>query len=347
MSGNQDVGTPTLKIRPAKADDLPALLELRAACIRAVTSGYDTATLEHWLQFDPSDRYLDTIRVKNLLVACGDGAVLGCAGLHLPGRLLIATFVHPDGAGMGIGRRLLAGVEDRAREFGLPELLVESALNATAFYQSCGYVPDDASGVTCSQRTGMDVSALQKSLSPGFNDNQLRILVLLKSLGIPGDYGVTHQLSIHDEATELVDIGKDVFDRQQVMAPQAAAAWQQMQNAAAANNVDLLPVSAFRTVEYQADLIRRKVTSGQAIVDILQVSAAPGFSEHHSGQAIDIASCSDNVLDECFEQTRSFEWLTEHAGNYGFNLSYPRDNPHGIAYEPWHWAWRLGRGAPD
>ena len=25
---------------------------------------------------------------------------------------------------------------------------------------------------------------------------------------------------------------------------------------------------------------------------------------------------------------------------HGFVLSYPRDNPHGIVYEPWHWCWR-------
>ena len=25
---------------------------------------------------------------------------------------------------------------------------------------------------------------------------------------------------------------------------------------------------------------------------------------------------------------------------YGFVMSYPRDNPHGIVYEPWHWCWR-------
>ena len=21
-------------------------------------------------------------------------------------------------------------------------------------------------------------------------------------------------------------------------------------------------------------------------------------------------------------------------------MSYPRDNPHGIVYEPWHWCWQ-------
>ena len=45
-------------------------------------------------------------------------------------------------------------------------------------------------------------------------------------------------------------------------------------------------------------------------------------------------------LDEEFEHSAAFAWLRRNAGNYGFHLSYPRDNRHGIAYEPWHWCWR-------
>ena len=29
--------------------------------------------------------------------------------------------------------------------------------------------------------------------------------------------------------------------------------------------------------------------------------------------------------------------LIANAGDFGFVMSYPRDNPHGIVYEPWHW----------
>ena len=31
------------------------------------------------------------------------------------------------------------------------------------------------------------------------------------------------------------------------------------------------------------------------------------------------------------------ERLRAHAGEPGFAMSYPRDNRHGIVYEPWHW----------
>ena len=35
-------------------------------------------------------------------------------------------------------------------------------------------------------------------------------------------------------------------------------------------------------------------------------------------------------------------WLASHAGEFGFSMSYPRGNPHGIVYEPWHWLYAPG-----
>ena len=38
-----------------------------------------------------------------------------------------------------------------------------------------------------------------------------------------------------------------------------------------------------------------------------------------------------------FENTAAFHWLEANAARYSFELSFPRDNPQGISYEPWHW----------
>ena len=75
------------------------------------------------------------------------------------------------------------------------------------------------------------------------------------------------------------------------------------------------------------------------IEDILKVSAAPGYSEHHSGRALDITTPGYDVLEEVFEASPAFRWLEKNASHYRFRLSYPRDNPHGVVYEPWHWYW--------
>jgi D-alanyl-D-alanine carboxypeptidase len=68
------------------------------------------------------------------------------------------------------------------------------------------------------------------------------------------------------------------------------------------------------------------------------VNAAPGHSEHHTGRAVDIATPGSRPLTEEFEQTDAFRWLSSRAVEFGFSLTYPRDNPWGIAYEPWHWS---------
>lgn len=160
------------------------------------------------------------------------------------------------------------------------------------------------------------------------------------ALGIGGDYSKTRQLPAQLEAARLVCIGHDIFQREQFLAPKAARAWKMMKENAADEGVLLQVVSAYRSVDYQDGIIRRKLEKGQSIEDILRVSAAPGFSEHHSGRAVDLTTPGAAVLEEEFEETEAFAWLLINARRFGFHLSFPRGNPHGVAYEPWHWAWK-------
>ncbi len=169
---------------------------------------------------------------------------------------------------------------------------------------------------------------------------QDRLRALHDALGIAPDFGESCPLPLCLEPEELEDTGPDMFDRPQRLVPQALAAWRRMQEDAARQGVELLLVSAFRSWQYQHDLIARKLEKGQLIDDILRVNAAPGYSEHHSGRAIDIATTNCEVLSEDFEKTKAYQWLEQNAGHYGFNLSYPRDNAYGIDYEPWHWCFQ-------
>ena len=167
-----------------------------------------------------------------------------------------------------------------------------------------------------------------------------RIATLHDSLGIPGDYGATRLIPVQMEAGRLVSIGPDIYQREQRLAPEAAKAWQSMMDSASAEGVELQVVSAFRSVDYQEGILRRKLEKGQAIEEILLVSAAPGYSEHHTGRAVDITTPGSPVLEEEFEGSEAFSWLTESACGFGFRMSFPRGNPYGVAYEPWHWAWQ-------
>ncbi len=157
-------------------------------------------------------------------------------------------------------------------------------------------------------------------------------------LGIPENYGSGGSPPEFTEAIDLVEVGPNLVGRMQRLTPAAAERWRTMVAAAAADGTTLLIVSGFRSIDYQARLIRKKINDGQRIGDILAVNAAPGYSEHHTGMAVDIATPGSRPLTEEFEHSEAFAWLTRRAAEFGFVMSYPRDNAWGFIYEPWHWA---------
>jgi len=163
------------------------------------------------------------------------------------------------------------------------------------------------------------------------------LLKIHRELGIASSYSNDSGVPIYTEPNDLVSIGLDVFDRPQSLASKTAGKWHDMRLAASSESVELLVVSAFRSVDYQASIIQKKLLNGQLIEDILKTNTAPGHSEHHSGRALDLTALHCKVLSEEFEQTNAFRWLTENAHAFGFTLSYPRHNKWGMIYEPWHW----------
>lgn len=170
--------------------------------------------------------------------------------------------------------------------------------------------------------------------------NDPRLAILAAELGIPNDYSLRRGLLYHREASELIVAALAPDDGSEVrLSPLAAQAWWRLEAAARVDGLVIWPLSGFRSVERQAAIIRGKLKQGQTISEILRLVAAPGYSEHHSGRALDVGTPTAATLDQAFEETAEFRWLERRASEFGFALSYPRDNPFGIAYEPWHWCW--------
>jgi D-alanyl-D-alanine carboxypeptidase len=164
------------------------------------------------------------------------------------------------------------------------------------------------------------------------------------ALGVPRDYGRVRNLRVQREPARLVAIGTDIHGRTQWLQPRAARALVHMREAAADDGVELHIVSAFRSIEYQLGIVERKLARGLSMDEILRVSAAPGYSEHHTGRCVDFTTTGFAALEEEFERSPAFAWLRRNASRFGFALSYPRGNMHGIAYEPWHWYWQGSLG---
>ncbi|MFN3236220.1 MAG: D-alanyl-D-alanine carboxypeptidase family protein [Pseudomonadales bacterium] len=162
----------------------------------------------------------------------------------------------------------------------------------------------------------------------------------LLRLGITARHIEHCKMPLTDEACTLVDAGFDVFDRPLQMTEDTLTAWQAISKAAQDAGIELQIVSGFRSVDYQCELIARKLKAGQRIDNILKVNAIPGYSEHHTGRALDLTTPDCPPLETEFENTAAFAWLQKHAEHFNFRLSYPRDNPAGIDYEPWHWAYQ-------
>lgn len=117
---------------------------------------------------------------------------------------------------------------------------------------------------------------------------------------------------------------------------------QDMINAAYADNVSLWISSGYRSKEKQASLLEQEIQThmnsgmdrAQAEVEAKKLVMPAGYSEHQSGLVIDI-----NGVDPDFYQTKAYEWMTQHAAEYGFIERYPdgKSSITGIDYEPWHY----------
>jgi zinc D-Ala-D-Ala carboxypeptidase len=120
----------------------------------------------------------------------------------------------------------------------------------------------------------------------------------------------------------------------------AAEQFAAMEAAATADGINLVVISGFRTLEEQESLFFDvKAERGQEATKRAEVSAPPGYSEHHTGYAVDLGDGSTPAtnLNADFEKTAAFKWLETNAPYYSFELSFPKDNPQGVSYEPWHW----------
>ncbi len=162
---------------------------------------------------------------------------------------------------------------------------------------------------------------------------------LITTLGLKEDFLSSYLPPPQPEASEqdLESIHEADAFKPVLATAKTVACWKEMQSASKRDGLNLYIVSGFRSVQYQLEIINRKLAAGQNMQQILKVSALPGYSEHHTGRALDLGITGAAPLTEAFEQTSGFDWLQKHAGEFSFSMSYPRKNPYGIAFEPWHW----------
>ena len=109
---------------------------------------------------------------------------------------------------------------------------------------------------------------------------------------------------------------------------------EKMMTAAEKDGLPLRVLSAYRSFGEQSLLkssyARKYGTGANAF------SADQGYSEHQLGTTLDFTTAENPESLATFGASDQYSWLVRHAHEYGFVLSYPKDNTY-FQFEPWHW----------
>ncbi|MFO7630317.1 MAG: D-alanyl-D-alanine carboxypeptidase family protein [Prochlorococcaceae cyanobacterium] len=167
-----------------------------------------------------------------------------------------------------------------------------------------------------------------------------RLLAPPPVAGLAARPGLDGRLLGHFPYSEAAAEDLVAFAPGQQLHRDAAPALRQMQQAARADGIDLVVLSAFRSQAAQNGLFFDvKSERNQSARERAHVSAPPGYSEHSTGYALDLGdgSLPASHLSAGFEATPAFAWLQRNAARFHFQLSFPPGNGQGVSYEPWHW----------
>lgn len=144
---------------------------------------------------------------------------------------------------------------------------------------------------------------------------------------VPGDLEPLHPLGI-----------KTLGGGEMRLRQEAARAASKMISDAAAEGIELVVCSAYRS--YEAQMVSYGRMTSIYGEEAESLVAEPGYSEHQLGTTIDVSNASTGYrLVKQFGETQAYRWLGENAVEYGFVLSYPRTSEEtaGYQWEPWHY----------
>ncbi len=121
------------------------------------------------------------------------------------------------------------------------------------------------------------------------------------------------------------------------LSAKAAPSFAAMMQAAAAAGVPLSVTSSYRSYSNQVATYNHWVSVNGSTASADTVSARPGYSEHQTGLAVDVAAGGCSL--ECFAGTAHYTWMQAHAAEYGFIERYPvgLTNITGYSPEAWHY----------
>ena len=151
----------------------------------------------------------------------------------------------------------------------------------------------------------------------------------------------THKLPDNwEDKIELLEM-KNAYDEDIRVEKSSYEAFLALRDALLEEGVDIELDSCYRSVERQRELWD-EFEEAHGIDYCYKYVATPGFSEHHTGFAVDVCLIKDGELiydnDAMMEETAIWDKVHEKMPEYGFILRYMegKEDITGYAYEPWH-----------
>ena len=137
----------------------------------------------------------------------------------------------------------------------------------------------------------------------------------------------------------IASYAQQEYQRFEQLDKEAGLALMKMIYAARDEGVWIVPVSGFRNITNQELLFKNQIEKRGSPEAAAKLSAPPGYSEHHTGYAIDLADGLSPKKDITYDfpNTNAYRWLMIHAKEFGFEMSFPANNSQEVSYEPWHW----------
>ena len=185
--------------------------------------------------------------------------------------------------------------------------------------------------VCCSFTYGAEAADSAEVSQIGVSQNVDYLVFVNKTHKLPDDY---------EAKLPLITV-KNAFGREFQIEPETYWHFEQLRTALKQKGIYVELDSVYRSVARQKEIVA-EFTQKYGADYVKQYVAVPGYSEHHTGLAVDICLVVDGKIiddnDEMIAQREIFAQIHPLLAEYGFILRYPqgKESVTGYSYEPWH-----------
>ena len=144
------------------------------------------------------------------------------------------------------------------------------------------------------------------------------------------------RVNIYENKTEKYKVSYSTYELDKQVLSEFGKFSEEFFDAAGENCITIN--SAYRTFEDQGQIYEDYVTEYGEEAAKLYV-ANPGYSEHHTGYAVDLTMIFDDGTAKALKDYDNLAWINEHLVSHGFILRYPEEKYDltKINHEPWHY----------